>query len=105
MPSAGFEPTIPAIERVQTYILGLMATGIGDMNLALFPVCAADGIVDVPAEIRRQHRPNTVTAVRHQSDFGTIHCLWSGVSACLQNQTEDWCVWNVMAEVITNSFV
>jgi len=53
MPSAGFEPTIPAIERVQTNILGLKATGIGDMNLALFPASGADSIVGVPAEIRR----------------------------------------------------
>ena len=31
IPSAGFEPTIPAIERPQTYSLDLMATGIGLM--------------------------------------------------------------------------
>ena len=29
MPSAGFEPAIPAIKRLQIYALGRMATGIG----------------------------------------------------------------------------
>jgi len=33
MTSATFEPTIPAIELVLTYIVGLKATGIGSMKL------------------------------------------------------------------------
>jgi hypothetical protein len=32
MPPAGFEPTIPASERPQTYALDLAATGIGRQN-------------------------------------------------------------------------
>jgi hypothetical protein len=30
MPSAGFEPAIPAIKRLQTYALDSTATGIGN---------------------------------------------------------------------------
>jgi hypothetical protein len=33
MPLAGFEPTIPAIERPQTYALDRMATGIGSISV------------------------------------------------------------------------
>jgi hypothetical protein len=33
MPSAGFEPAIPAIERKQTYALDRAATGIGAFSL------------------------------------------------------------------------
>jgi hypothetical protein len=36
MPSAEFEPAIPAIERLQTYALDLTATGIGTFSLAAF---------------------------------------------------------------------
>jgi hypothetical protein len=35
MPSAGFEPAIPAIERSQTYTLERTATGIGDVYSSL----------------------------------------------------------------------
>jgi len=35
MPPVGFEPTISAGERPQTYALGRAATGIGNFNLLL----------------------------------------------------------------------
>jgi hypothetical protein len=33
MPSAGFEPAIPATKRLQTYVLDRAATGIGNFTL------------------------------------------------------------------------
>jgi hypothetical protein len=42
MPAVGFEPTIPASARPQTYTLDCAATGIGKLQIyngLLFPVC------------------------------------------------------------------
>ena len=37
MPPAGFEPTISAGERPQTYALDRAATGTGELDLDLYP--------------------------------------------------------------------
>jgi len=36
MPSAGFEPTIPAVKRLQTYALNSMATGVDSIIYVVF---------------------------------------------------------------------
>jgi len=41
MPSAGFEPAIPTIERLKTYALGRTATGIGLISIMALIITSA----------------------------------------------------------------
>jgi hypothetical protein len=50
MPPAGFEPTIPASERLQTYALHGAVTGIGSYSVKLLSYVA------LLADIRAIHR-------------------------------------------------
>ena len=95
MSSAGFEPTIPAIERLQAYVLGPKATGIGDMNFALFPVYVAGRTADVPPELESEV---LVTAVRRQSEFGwkrRLPCVVSSLTDTHRNLSQQTVVFGM----------
>ena len=62
MPSAGFEPAIPAIEHMQTYPLGRTATGIG--------------LISIMAHIITSATISSIAAIATAVELAASHTVW-----------------------------
>jgi hypothetical protein len=67
MPAVGFELTIPASTRPQTYAVDRAATGIDKEKLYEYKmICAVAGKVKVYVAERRQHGTCIILSIAHQ---------------------------------------
>jgi hypothetical protein len=68
MPSAGFEPAIPANKRPQTYVLDSAATGIGD-RCTYLPFYKINHILEHLQVRVKFHEMQGVLFDRHKQNF------------------------------------
>ena len=83
MPPAGFEPTIPAGERPQTYALDRAATGTGDVTVMRINIYSQQFRL-VHDTGRQQHRWTISEAVN------TVKCSWWWAKTSSETCRADW---------------